>query len=765
MDAIKDQIEAKDQGTVYDIGKLNELYRNAESVDSDVLSEMRTNILIVAGQHYKTFKKGLERGLNAHGADKQKRLRLVKNHTAKAISDVKDIMASMAPGVLPYPAHEDDRDSQKAAELAKPVWLDGMRKNDFDDLRESLRNSFTVCGEAVAKIYFDPLKGGIKAYNQKVSEDGRPVYHDQMGSEVVLPPDLDPMAREAAMQTLKPAPDESSPVFRGQITIQKIEPYNLLRPKNAKSMRTAKFLIVRNMVEREDAKALVMASKMSKDEKTEKLKLLESAGEESFKIFDGGSGGFKDSEGQVMFREYYFRQSPEFPKGYFYITVSSGILFEGPLPFGENGEEAYPIKWNGYDLMEGSCRGFSPIKRIRPCQIEINRAASSWSETQITVGHDKLVLTKNSKFSRGVDQPGLRIFHTTDAAPIVIPGRDGGQFVPMLEHNVAELYRLVNLPENANPAAQATDPRAELFKKQTQKARFTEPASRLARLFTDVCESYLFFAQKYMSEEDLSQIVGKKNTVDLAEFKNVDRLSLKVKLMEVTDDLDSMLGKTLEIESIIQYMGKNLDPDTQKILISQFPVLNKTRSLKHLTLDLDNVTSDILALERGEQRQAQMHDDHPLFIKHFVGRMRERDFLSLDPTVQEAFKARVQQHEQFIAENAKKQQEAEAGWIPSGGALAKADLYINPDPNNLAKVQKATFPTEALEWLKARLEAQGSSQQLLATISNQTAQANVMAATGSGQGIGQNPQAIDPNQAIQQMPGGTPAPGQNEGVI
>jgi hypothetical protein len=749
----------KQEGVTYDIAKLNDLYRHSESCDADVMSEMRSNILIVSGQHYKKIQRGLSRSLDKMQVDKSKRLRLVKNHTAKAVSDVKDILASMAPGVLPYPAHEDDRDSQKAAELAKPVWADGELKNDFEDMKESLRNSFVVTGEAAAKIFFDPIKGGVKAYNQKTTDDGKPVHLDPTGKEVVVPDSIHPDNHPAFVQHfgLTPAPDKTQPVFRGQLTIEKIEPYNLLRPKNAKSMRSAKFLIHRKMVDLDDARALInSASTLSQEDKNDRLKWIEGSGDTTYKIFDGTSGSFQDSKGQVMFREFYFRQSPEFPHGHYFITVQNGILFEGDLPFGEFGEDAFPIKWNGYDLYEGSCRGFSPIKRIRPCQIEINRAASSWSETQITVGHDKIVLTKNAKFSRGVDQPGLRVFHTTDGEPTVIPGRDGGQFVPMLEHNVAELYRLINLPENANPVAQANDPRAELFKKQSQKARFTEPANRLARLFRDICNSYLFFAQKYMSEDDLREVVGKTKSVDIAEFKNVDRMCLKVKLMEVTDDLDSMMGKTLEIESIIQYMGKNLDPETQKILISQFPVLNKTSALRHLTMDTNNIDSDILALDRGEYRPANMYDDHALFIKHLTNRMKQRDFDYLADPIKANYAKRKDEHEKFIQDAVQKEQEAAAGWIPSGGALAKADLYINPDPNNPSKVLKATFPTEALEWLKSRLDAQGSTQALLGTIASQGAQGEIAGKVGPGMGVGAHPDQNVGQPPPPAMPQGMP---------
>ena len=66
----------------YDIEKLNTLYHEAESADSDVFAEMRSNINIMAGSHWKKISQAIDRNLRQQRVDKSKRLRLVKNHTA-----------------------------------------------------------------------------------------------------------------------------------------------------------------------------------------------------------------------------------------------------------------------------------------------------------------------------------------------------------------------------------------------------------------------------------------------------------------------------------------------------------------------------------------------------------------------------------------------------------------------------------------------------------------------------------------------------------
>lgn len=721
----------------YDIAYLNKLYSEAESADSDVFAEMRSNTLMVSGQHYKKISRGLDNNLRGRGVEKSKRLRLVKNHTAKAMSDIRDIFASMTPGVLPYPANASELADQKAAELAKSVWLDGQRKNNFGEKISEFRNSFTTLGEACSKVYFDPTKGRLKAYKQKVDQDGNNLFTDPNGQETTESGYIDPMTGQQIQ--FQPLADETKPVFSGLTVIEKFEAYNLLRLKNSKSIRDSRALIYRKMVETGDAKALIDAAPdLSKEEREQLHEYIKGASETTYKVFDGATGSFQDSDGQVMFREYYFRQSPEFPKGYYFITTEKGILFQGEIPFGEHGEIAFPIKWAGCELYDGSARGFSYIKRIRPCQLEINRCSSATSETQITVGWDKVILQKGAKFSRGVDQPGMRVFYSTDGTPTLLPGRSGDQFIPYLEYNVNELYKLVNIPENSNPIAQGFDPKAELFKRQSQKARFTESSTRFANFLVENCEAYLFLASKYMSEEDLIAAVGKKEAPNIKEFKNVDCIDYKVKLLEVSDDLDSMMAKTLELETIVQYMGKNMDEETAKAVIAQFPILNKTQALKHLTMELDNINSDILALDRGEEVRVDRDDDHALFVRHLTHRMKRRDFRLLDKTIQQKYMDIRKQHQMFIAQIGQEEQAAQAGFIPSGGALVKVNMYHNPDPTNPGKSQLAMAPVESIQWLLKRLAAQGSGQEMLASMGSAGAAADV------GLMMNQNQQGMPP---------------------
>ena len=722
----------------HDIGKLNKLYSESDTCDNDVFAEMRSNLLLMSGKHYTKIERGLTRNLTRAGAAKNKRLRLVKNHTAKGISDVKDILASMSPGVMPYPRQKHERTHQRSAELAKAVWEDGKEKNDWAEFKDKTVDNFVEIGECCSKIYFNPIKGGLKGFSQRVelvNGEPTPLFIDANGE--LTPSPVDMLGNPHRM-----AQDKEKPIFRGQVVIERFAPFDLLRAKSAKSMKSSPYLIYRKMIEIGELKALVRSAKMSDEEKEEKLRMVTESGETTYNVFNGNSGSFEEAEGQVMLREYFFRQCPEYPKGYFYITVEGGVLFSGEIPFGEFGEIAFPIKWAGHDQFETSARGFSPIKRIRPAQVEVNRCASSISETQISVGWDKIVTQGGGKLERGMDMPGIRHYRVNGGQPTIIPGRSGDQFTGYLEHNISEIYRLLKIPENENPLAQAFDPKAELFKKQSQKVRFTKPSGKIEQYYKEVCETYLFLTQKYLSEEDLANILGPKDSVDLREFKDISRLDYRVKLEEVSGDVETMLGKSIELETILQYAGKSLDPETLKALLQQFPVLNKSSAFEDFTLDRENLESDILALERGEYRPAEPDDNHEYYIGKLTNRIKAKDFMDLSPEIQQAFLQKREEHRKALSKQQEEILRAQKGFIPSDGPLVKVDYYVAPDPSKPDSTERAVVPSNAVEWLLSQLKQQGMAQQRMQEVMNM----NMLAQTAS--------QLVPPEQDMMLQPQG-----------
>jgi hypothetical protein len=174
--------------------------------------------------------------------------------------------------------------------------------------------------------------------------------------------------------------------------------------------------------------------------------------------------------------------------------------------------------------------------------------------------------------------------------------------------------------------------------------------------------------------------------------------------------METRLGKQLTFNQIMQYVGSNLDPKDIGKIIRTSPYSNNDLASEDLTMDFDNGTNMILAMDRGQYMEPNMYDDKKYLIKRLTTRMRKADFKFLSPQIQQMYQQVVQQLMDMEAEEQRKIQEAAAGFIPMSGMAVVCDIYV-PDPSNSSKTMRARVPYDALTWLLKRLEEQGSTQQ------------------------------------------------------
>jgi len=696
----------------HDIAKLNEIYSKAESCDKELFSEMRSNLLLVSGEHYKrTSSKLWGRIKDVQGHDSAK-LRLVKNHIQKISKTYVNNIVSHAPGVKVVPHNENELSDQKAAELSDSVWQDAKRRHNLREKINSWAENFVDLGEVACKIFWDPMKGSLKAYKQAVNDEGAPLFKTASGEATVEAVDM------FTGQQNEPMPDKKQPVFEGDFVFETILAFNLLRAPQTESMEESPYLIYRKMVPTDIAKKMI-----GDDE--DKLKALTESAESTFKVFDGQKSDFIEAKDQVMFREYYFRPSPMYPKGYFYIATDTVILFEGELPFG-----IFPIAYRGFNKIPTSPRARSIIKVLRPYQAEINRAASAIATTQITLGDDKLVVQAGSKVTKGAELPGVRVLHYSGTPPTVVGGRSGEQYLGYLATQIDEMYKVANVLEDSEEIQGQVDPYALLYRSLRDKKRFSLYVEKFESFLKDVASIYLQLARHYFDESRIIRAVGRREAINIAEFKNVQDMDYQIQLEPMTDDAQTLMGKQIQLNHLIQYVGNQLPPETLGKIVRVMPFLNKEQILDDLTLDDDNITNDILALDRGEYRPAMKDDNHTLYIRRLKNRTKQSDFKHLDQGIQELFWKLIGEHEQLEAEKQRALAEAQAGFIPTGGGLAKADLYED-DPTSPGKQRRALFPIESLMWLKKRLEDQGLAQQQL-QIMNDQSQLEIMQQIQSG---------------------------------
>jgi hypothetical protein len=330
----------------------------------------------------------------------------------------------------------------------------------------SLAKDYVDLGEAAVKIFWNPFAGDFKGYEQAIDEvTGQPML-DEDG---------------------QPAADEMKPVFTGRLEIEKILPTNLFRESVATSMDESAFLGIRKMVPIEDAKKFV-------GDDPDKIKLLEPSSREEYMVFEPNLSDFQSLKGQVLFKEYYFRPCVQYPNGYFFITTTQGILFEGELPYG-----IFPIHYVGFDETQSSPRHRSIIKQLRPYQMEINRTASKIAEHQVT-SDDKILIQNGTKISSGGVLPGVRAIQYSGAPPTVLEGRAGSQYVEYMNGQISEMYQVANLSDDEK-ATPGVDPYGLLFRSVKEQKKFTINIEKFENFIKQIVTTHQRLAKKYIPDE------------------------------------------------------------------------------------------------------------------------------------------------------------------------------------------------------------------------------------------------------------------------
>ncbi len=660
---------------------LNSLYNTAESYHNELFAEQRSNILLTAGLHYTRrnyrFLNTLRKNDNI---TKRQKLRLVKNHLQKITKTYINNILSFAPGTQVLPKNESEIQDQKCAELNGSVLADIKHRHKFKTLVRHWAQDYIEIGEAIVKVFFDKNIGQFQGYE--------PVLNDK--GEILVGDDGVPVAK---------------PVFTGDFKYERIHGFNLLTDPDARSWNETRWVCYRKMVDIKDLKS------QFKEDDT-KTKYITESSKKTWKIFDGATGSYLDGKGLVMVREFYFKPSAEYPKGYYYITTEGGILHKGELPLGK-----FPILYVGFDEVSTSSRSFSIIKQLRPFQAEVNRCASKIAEHQTTLGDDKVIISAGTSLSPGGTAHGVKSIKVSGGQdPKILPGRAGDQFVGYMTSQISEMYQVSNIREDTQEKdASQVDAYAMLFRGLKDKKKFIIYGEKFGDFLVDVDVLTLELAKAYLPDNLLIPAIDKKEHINIPEFKASGDLGHKIVVKAQSEDIESQMGKQLSLNHILQYAGGQLDSSDIGKLIRHMPYMNQEELFGDLTIDFDNARNDILALDRGTWRPPRRFDNHTYLIKKLTHRMKSADFEQLDPKIQQMYDEKLQIHEQALAQQEQQKLAASKGFIPSGGFLVTCDFYV-PKANDPTKTQRVKLPSEAINWLTQQLEVQGSSQALLDTL-------------------------------------------------
>lgn len=669
------------------INDLNTLYQEAESCDSELFAEQRSNVLLTSGNHYaRKMRDVLARQGIGNIATRDQKVRIVRNHLKKITSTYQNNILCHAPGVAIKAKNESELQDQKVAEQATSIWSDWKENDSFDDKNRKFVQDFIDIGEAIAKIFFDPNAGKFLGYEPVIDKlTGMPEMDDEGQPKV-------------------------NPRFEGKIVCERVLGFNLLRDPEAKAWDEIRWVCVRKMVDTKHLKKMV-----SFDDKL--VKLVSESSKTTYQVFDGQNTTYNASnKSMTLTREFFFKPCTDYPQGYYFITTEDGILFEGELPNGE-----WPFEIVSFDEFPTTCRGYSIIKQLRPVQAEINRAASAIVQTQLTLGMDKLILRNNSSMEAGEEAHGVKSIQVIGQDPTIMPGRTGEQFVGYLNDCISELYSIAMVQEDSQENENGqVDPYGMLFKTIKQKKRFSLWASKYERFLVNIALKVLKLSKYYYQADRLVPILGRNEQVNIPEWLNASDLCYSILPEPSSEDVESKMGRQLSLNHILQYSGSNMSQQDVGKVLRLMPYVNNEKLFDDMTLDYDIATNTILRLDRGEQIQPKQNDNHVYMLSRLEHRMKSPDFDFLDQQIQLNYQGYYDAQAQFKAQEELRLQQMKDGYIPTGGYLVACDFYVS-DPNKPDKMpMRARLPYESLMWLMKRLEAQGQSQTQLTQLSTAT---------------------------------------------
>lgn len=694
--------------------QLESKYNDAIQIDQPIFDEMKHNVLIFSGEHYsKTNKKFKERLRRTENITNENKIRLTKNHLNKIMKIYINNIVSYSPGATVLPRTENIHD-QIDAELCRSSWeyireLVGYKKK----VRKGVEH-FSIIGEAWLKQLFDPNDGKIIGYEKQVDDNGQQVF-DANG---------------------QPVEDKEKPIYSGKHIDELITPYDVFRDKNALTFDESEFIGIRKLVVPEELYRMIDADPTTdKDTKKSKKEKVKTSSNAQYLTFSGSNAPVAFSEGLALLKEFYFKVSAKYPEGYYYFVCEGEIIFEGVLQKDKDGEPIYPLTYVLCDEFDGCPRGYSPMKQGRPVQTEINRAASKIAETQITLGDDKIVTLHGGGLTEGDKMAGIRQLKVLNSMQYqVIPGRSGEQYLEYMNGQIDELYKIMDVLEDSQERQNAGDLQQTLYHSLKNKKKFTYYSDKIEGWLVEWCKKDIALAKSYWKPETVLKAVGKNEQINIPEFKNSSDSCYDIKVVPMSDDIESTMGKYLVFRDMLQY-GK-LDEIAVGKIAEQMPFIDGKVVFSHQTLPETEVKNILLALDRGEMPVISKFDGNERIVAGITQRMREPDFQFLvekNPQVYQNYMQQYKERTEAISEKVKAQQDANAGIIPTGGPQIKIDMYV-ADPKNPQRTIRATVDQVSAMWFLKRLGEQGAAMEQVYAVNNPQAKLDIMR-----EAQGQNP--------------------------
>ena len=673
--------------------RVEEGYRKGDKI----FKEMRSNVRLTCGDHYL---RSTERAINNMRAgetqmSRKYRLRLTKNHIHPITKTIINRILSHSPGVTITARNGAEIQDQKAAELSNKVWEQIKHRHNFREKVYNWVSDFVIIGEAHVKVGWD-AEGGSLVKGDLIQ------YTDPATGEVVK--------------------QEQEMIQTGALKYERIYAFDIAIDPSAKEDHEAKWKSIRKMVDTKDLLEKFPEGDIRRE-------YVEDSVKQTYNVFDANNGNFESSDQKkCLVYEIYFKKSGQYPNGFYYIFTDKGILYKGELDCG-----VFPIISIGYDDMPTSPRAASIIRQLRSYQGEINRAGSKIAEHQITLGDDTVYIQKGTKIASGGYVHGVKAVQYSGMQPNVVQGRSGAQYLEYMQSQIDEMYKVANVFEYGNKDDAGNNPWGLVQKNMKEQERFSLYGEKIERFLEAVCKASMLFYKQKCTEQGLIQDIGRDEAVNVKEFKNDTGMAELIKLEPRTEDANSRFGRMMRINHVLQF-SPELPPEQKALYIKALPEGNELEATKLALRDFNTLRNVQLKLERGEDAPVRYRENHQYMAEGLTARLSEPEADTFADEIIQAYEARIQQHEQFLAQQQQEMMRLQAEQFPMGGGLVSCDLWVevpNADGTGTKK-ERVKLPAQSIDELRLRLEKQGFSQETLNQMRGDVAADVARMSTGNG---------------------------------
>lgn len=676
--------------------ELHRIWTDAYQIDQRVFAEQRGNAQLFNSLHYGRKSEVFDRNAGNFFKKESQVIRVTENHINKIVKSIANSVKTQVPDVTVRPKNMDEFGDQKRADLHRAVLEDWKKKSCFKDNEFKFIQDWIIFGEMFTKTYWDPERGP-RLPDLVITKAEIDLEEKTKDGVEGIEFEIDKDGIETKRVTR----------FQGDVVTEMIYPFDVIRDSCSEDFKTAEWIGVKKLVDPE-----ILLEKFSGD--SEKANAIKSAGSNEYQTFRV-SGEYSKTENKVLVKEIYFRKSFRYPDGYFFIMVGGAnpeILYEGKLPGG-----IFPIDVLGFDEIATSPRYASIIRQLRPNQLQINLMKSKMIEHTLRIGDTNIFIQKGSKLSKPTKNYGVRVREYTGQPPLISEGKVGEQFLAPIQQNIELMYQKAGLSELLQQKQQQVDAHTALYLNAKQKAVYVEYVCKYESFLKRVFDKVLRLKKLYMEEESIVLIAGSDERINVSEYKTLDDLGYEICLEGQTEDAETKLGRSLDLQKILQY-GANFDQAQLGVLIKNMPYLNNEAIYETLTQDYQNLLNDICRLDRGDESvlNVRQYENHDYMIQGLIARTKKPDFEFLSPQIQQLYQQKIQLHEQTKIAALQQAAAMNADFIPTGGALLKIEGLFENDgvtKRGQPKVRAIRIPQESLNWLRDRLQAQGLSLQNL----------------------------------------------------